>query len=185
MNRHLLQASFAALMFLSTAAYAHGDDVRQDQREVRQDRRETRDDRRDRARVAALLERYDAALRFRNDGALRALDREALQLMDAELREGRREVRRDRAEVARSAHEVRDGRYERGHADDHRDLRDDVRDLRAERADLHRVRAIREDFARLSGRTNRWSVHQKRSLLAEFLQRAYAEVREDWRQARR
>jgi hypothetical protein len=203
--RPLLQSALVAILLLSTGAYAQSREVRQDRAELSQTKRESRDDQRDRAQAATLLRRYDSALAHRDLRTLTALDREALHLMDRELAEGRREVRSDRLEVVRSSYEASDSRRDRATAsrppavaearrdvrDDQRDLRDDKRDLRVESKDLQHVRAIRADFAQLSGRTSRGSVQKKRALLADFLARSHhelgqngAEYREDRRERR-
>ena len=78
--RPLLQSALAAIVFLSSAAYAHEPArpaPRQERGDVAQTRREIRDDRKDRAESANLLRRYDVALMrpYRNE--LAPLEREA------------------------------------------------------------------------------------------------------------
>lgn len=181
----------------------------QDRREVRQDNREQVDDRRDRAKLVALLVRWDAA-RTRNDyGALTAMDTELRGLVGAEIRESRREWMRDSAEVARDRGEVGSDRRELGRdrargagpfvrADDRRDkrddkadLRDDVRDRRAEGRNLVRLDGIERELGQLWGRVDEKSLDKKRGLTRELLAMSSAELagdraekREDHRELR-
>lgn len=181
----------------------------QDRRELKVDAREHRDDRRDRAKLTALLVRYDAA-RARGDyQALTAMDTELRNLVGDEIRESRREWLRDSAEVARDRGEVRSDRRELGRdraggagpavraddrrdlRDDKRDLRDDVRDRRAEGRSLARLDAIERELGALWGRVDNPSLDQKRKLVGELLAMSTgelagdrAEKREDHRELR-
>lgn len=202
-----------ALTLLSHAALAQVARDRgeraQDRREVRTDNREQRDDRRDRAKLVALLVRWDAA-KARNDyQALTAMDTELKNLVGAEIRESRVEWTRDAAEVARDRGEVASDRRELGRdraqgrgpgvrADDRRDkrddkadLRDDVRDRRAEGRNLARLDGIERELTGLWGRVDDPSLAKKRALVGELIAMSTAELagdraekREDHRELR-
>jgi hypothetical protein len=186
--RPLLQSALVAVLFLSAAASAHEParpPPQQGRGELVQTRRETRDDQKDRAESANLLRRYDAALMRPHRGTLAPLEREALRLMDRELAEGQREVRSDWAEMARSGAEANNRHAPPvARRDDRRDLRDDQRDVRVERRDLQHVRAIREDFAALTGRTSRSSLQKKRALLSDFVARSNRELAQNAQERR-
>ena len=122
-----------------------------DRMELKQDRRGLADDRWDLARAEQLLARYDDARARRDRWALSAVERDVLRFLDRELRESWTEVR---------------------WADDRREVRDD-------RRDLYRVKAIRADLWSLRGRMDRRALQRKRGLVAEVVQVARAELRED------
>ncbi|HET8541285.1 MAG TPA: hypothetical protein VFL83_15525 [Anaeromyxobacter sp.] len=177
MNRAALAAlALAALPALSRAQplpHAPG------RMEPRHDRRELADDRWDLARAEQLLARYGAARARRDRWALAAVEDETLRVLDREVREARGEVRRARFEAW-------DDRYGSG-----LDRRDDRLDRRDDRRDLRRVKAIRADFWALRGRLDRRALDRKHRMLAELVQLARAELREDrvdrreeWRDAR-
>lgn len=174
----------------------------QDRRELRTDNREQRDDRRDRAKLVALLVRYDAA-RGRGDyAALTAMDTELHELVGAEIRESRREWLKDAAEVARDRGEVGSDRRELGRdrargagplqrADDRRDkrddqadLRDDVRDRRAEGRNLVRLDGIEKELGALWGRVDNPGLDRKRALVGELLALSNAELAGDRQEKR-
>jgi hypothetical protein len=139
--------------------------------EAKQDRRELRDDRWDLHHLETLLARYDAACARRDRRAMAAAEYDVLRALEREIVEAR-------AELHRSAAEARDpwaGRRAAGF--DRRDYRDD-------RRDLARLEGIRDELWRLRGRMGWRAVDRKHALVAELVEVARAELREDRRERR-
>jgi DNA repair ATPase RecN len=146
-----------------------------DERELRQTRRELQDDRRDAERVRELLTRYDRARDHRDRRALAWLDSEVMRTMDREVREGERELQGARNEVQGARREL--SRSTSGRRDDRRDLEDDRRDRERLQHELRQMRGLQREYAQLTHRMDGHAVWRKRSLLADFSDRARHELR--------
>jgi hypothetical protein len=171
------------------------------QREVRKDVNQARDDKRDLRRVEDLQARYDRASLDRNHRLMAQLEDDALAILRDEWAEGQEELAQDRRDVARSEHELRSDRRDlarenlQGDAggaarerhelrEDRRDLREKERDAAMEARSLERIRSIGDELWRLRGNFRRPEVARKRDLIAEMVQMARDELRQDRRQLR-
>jgi Spy/CpxP family protein refolding chaperone len=165
----MLRTAIAALALAALPALARAQpmppapDRGWDRREQKLDRRELADDRWDLARAQELLARWDDARARRDRRTLLAVEDAAFRTLDRELFEARAEVRDPWA----GGRDVHAARSPRGW-----DRRDD-------RRDLARVSALRTDFGSLRGRLDRRALDRKHAMLAELVQLARAELRED------
>lgn len=167
-----------------------------DKQDLRQDNRQMADDRMDAARAAQLLRDYDAAAAANDVARLGALDQQLNTHLNREIAESHleqsqknQEVREDKRELAGDRKELRrdvvQGKPVQAADDvhdknrDRANLADDKGDAVRERLSRERLAAIQAQLNGLAGRFDGPSVATKRSLYAEVLHAARAEVKGD------